>query len=291
MKNNVAFFPNYKVVNSLRGLKSNEIYQTSKYSLFTALVGNRGEKLGFEEKRVRELIEKIKEEVYKHHLSVIIVNKSGIGIDGMNRIEALRRTKNPVIFRVVLEPEFNDSNSNLLNIVAIFNNSNPTWTANQQFRAALEVNNPLAHLLENLRAAVVAQSVKLRTNDISPNQMMTLVERNKLKTHSRKRNLIEYSNAEYLKYAQSAEFEAEFRFVCKVIEYFKDSAHDACRILEQLLYLMWDDSKFNRNAFYYNLVKKGFVINITDSRKKGMLIREKIVELSLMKAPAKIKNA
>jgi len=273
---------NYKTVYSLTGRKANEIYQTKKYNLFKAVKGNRGEEKGYEEKRVKELVRLIESDAYYHDLSIIVVNKNGVGIDGMNRVEALRRTGNYVIFRVVVNPEYQNE-KNLLPIIARINGYNPMWSAKQQFLAALVTGNKLAHLLSYLRADVVANSVKLAENDISVNQMMTLVERNKNKTHSRKRLLSEYDNEAYLTYAQTDQFEEEFKFACKVIEYFKDSTIDACRILEQLLFLMWT-TNFNKNLFYYNLLKKGFKIPVV----KGNLIRAKIVELSEVKVSARV---
>lgn len=270
----------YRNVNSIRGLKPSEIVRTTKYGIFKTLFANRGKAKGFDEKRVQNLVKLIENGTYYHEMSVVIVNKNGVSIDGANRIEAHRRTETPVLFRVLTNKLYNGTVRNTLNIVTVYNGFNPTWTAKEQFTTAFQIGSKLAQLLASHRADYVGQSVKLTENDIRVNLMMTLVERNKKKTHSRKRGFIEYFNDDFLKYAETDEFVTEFNFVAKIIEYFKDSPFDAARILEQLLFVMWDDSKFNPDKFFKALLKKGFVVNITDGRQKGKLIRAKILELA-----------
>jgi hypothetical protein len=46
---------------------------------------------------------------------------------------------------------------------------------------------------------------------------------------------------------------------------------------------MWDGGTFNKDVFYYNLVKKGFKVSAI----KGKVIREKIVELATTKVSAR----
>jgi hypothetical protein len=273
----------YRMVNSLKGLKglkSSEIAQTTNYSMFAPIFANRGKEKGYDEKRVQALVKLIESGEYFYDMSVVMVDKSGVTIDGANRIEAHRRTKTPVLFRVLADAMYNGTVIETLKVVTTFNGFNPTWSAKEQFDTALQAGSVLAKRLSSLRADFVGDSVKVSENDITVNLMMTLVEKDKKKAHSRKRNFREYFNDEFLKYSLTNEFAEEFVFVCKVIEYFKDSAFDAARILEQLLFVMWDDNKFNRNKFYHNLLKKNFVITNMDSNQKGKLIRAKILELS-----------
>jgi hypothetical protein len=270
----------YRMVNSLKGLKPSEIVQTLKYEMFTALFANRGKEKGFDEKRVQRLVALIESGEYYHEMSIVIVNKKGVSIDGANRIEAHRRTGTPVLFRVLTSAMYNGTITQSLKIVTVYNDNNPTWTANEQFNTAYQTGSVLAQLLASLRADIIGQSIKLNEKDISVNLMMTLVERNKKKTHSRKRIYSEYFNEDFLKYAQTSEFLNEFIFVAKIIEYFKDSAFDVARILEQLLFVLWDDSKFNCDKFFRNLLKKGFVIENLDNKQKGKFIRAKILELA-----------
>ena len=273
----------YRIIRTskqLKGLKPSEILQTTNYTIFKPLFANRGKVNGFEEKRVLNLMKLIMDNTYYHEMSIVLINKDGVSIDGANRIEAHRRTKTPVLFRVLTNEIYNGSVRNSLNIVTVFNGFNPIWTAKQQFETAYQVGSKLAQLLSSIRADFVGQSIKLAEGDIRVNLMMTLVERNKKKTHSRKRGFLEFFNSDYLKYAQTDEFLNEFKFVCKVIEYFKDSPFDAARILKQLLFVMWDDNKFNSNKFFRNLVKRGFIVDVTESREKGKLIRAKIIELA-----------
>jgi len=269
-----------KTPKEFKGLKSNEIVQTFKYDLFNAIFANRGKELGFDEKRVQNLVKLILSGEYFSEMSIVLVNKNGVTLDGANRIEAHRRTNTPVLFRVLTDDAYNGTITDNLKIVARYNDFNPMWTANEQFKTAFQAGSVLAKLLASHRADIIGASMKLAENDISVNLMMTLVEKNKKKCHSRKRSFIEYFNEEYLKYAQTAEFVEEFEFVAKIIEYFKDSPFDAARILEQLLFVMWDDSKFNKNKFFHNLLKKGFVIPDLDSKNKGKMIRAKILELA-----------
>lgn len=281
--------PYYRTIRTLKEfltIAPNEIVQTKNYDLFETLDGNRGKENGYDEKRVRILVEKMTNGTFYQEMSVIMVNLSGISIDGRNRIEACRRTNSYVIFRVLFGEIYNTKDKlKLLVVVATYNATNPIWTAKELFDCAVIIKNPLAILLSELRAEFIANNIRLSEGDISVNQMMTLVARNKFKTHSTKTSLDAYLNADYLKYAKTSQFKDEFGFVCEIIGYFKDSPIDACRVLEQLLFLMWDDDKFNKNNFLLNLRIKGFKIDLdgTNGKGKGRLIRHKILELSKLR--------
>lgn len=274
----------YRTVSSLKRLKSNENCKTKNYDMFTTLVGNRGEDKGYEEKRVIKLVALILSGNYFEAMSIILVNKSGISLDGNNRIEAARRTKTYVIFCVMTEDKYNGSTTDVLKVVTKYNDCNPTWNAIQQYKTALKEGSVLAKKLEDLRAAFVAGSNgTFVANDITVSQMMTVVERNTAKTHSTKRNFSEYFNEDFTKYAQTSQFEKEFNFVCRTIQYFKVGALSANgnTILKQVLYILWTDSMFNMSIFEKNLHMKSKGFNIADT--KSSTIKAKVIELGVVR--------
>lgn len=274
----------YRTVSSLNGLKSNEILKTKKYSIFATLVGNRGEKQGYEEKRVQKLVALIKSGNYFEAMSIILVNRKGIALDGNNRIEAARRTNTYVLFCVMTEAKYNGSKSETISVVTQFNACNPTWTAVQQYKTALEEGCELAHIIEDLRADFVAGSNgTFKTTDITVSQMMTVVERSSIKTHSLKRNFSEYYNQDYLTYAKTSQFKKEFDFVCRIIQYFKVGAlsTNTNAILKQVLYVMWTDNKFNMDIFEKNLRHKSKGFHITEA--KSNIIKAKVIELGVVR--------
>jgi len=271
----------YRTVDSIIGLKSNQIYKTKNYDMFATLVGNRGEKLGFEEKRVLKLVALMTSKEYFEEMSIVMINKNCISLDGNNRIEAARRMNMYILFRVLTANIYNGTGSEILSIVSKYNACNPTWSAIQQFKTAIHDGCKLAILLDKLRSNISSELVNFSEADLSVNQMMTLVERNKAKTHSRKRNFSEYYNEDYLKYAKTESFVEEFYFVCKVIVYFKDGALSSHTngILKQLLLVMWDDSKFNKDVFLRNLKRKGFTVGNT----KSSTFNSKVIELGVVR--------
>ena len=279
----VAFI--YRPVNSLRGINPNEICMTKNYNLFKPLFGNRGKENGFDEKRVQTLVNMIIAGTFIFDLSIIMVNKKGICIDGVNRIEALKRTNNYVIFRVVANLAVNGTESNTLNIVSEVNDYDTRWKPTEVYNTAFMTGKPLAELIDIMRADVISHNEKLSAKDLKTNLMMTLLERNKNKTHSLKRKLKEYDNEEYLAYAKTEQFRKELEYICKVIAYFKDSRFEANRIVEQLLFIMWSVENFDKDLFFRNLLKHGFDIPIV----KSNVIRAKIAELATVNVPNKKK--
>jgi len=274
----------YRTVSSLKGLKSNENCKTKNYDMFTTLVGNRGEDKGYEEKRVQKLVALILSGNYFEAMSIILVNKSGISLDGNNRIEAARRTNTYVIFCVMTEAKYNGSTTEVLKVVTKYNDCNPTWSAIQQYKTALKEGSILAKKLEDLRAAFAASSNgTFLATDITVSQMMTVVERSTAKTHSLKRNFSEYFNDDFTKYALTSQFANEFNFVCRVIQYFKVGAlsTNTNAILKQVLYVMWSDSKFNMDIFEKNLRHKSKGFNIIDA--KANTIKAKVIELGVVR--------
>lgn len=276
--------PLFQTVKSLANLKANVIYQTTSYNLFKPIVGNRGEDKGFEEKRVRRYVKLIEDGQFFDELSVIIVTADGRIADGVNRWEACKRTNRPILFRVLSQPMFNQDDNVLLNIVAIFNGSNPTWSANQQYKAAKIVGMKLALQLSLLRSQIVMRDIRLSEKDISPNLMLTLVARDPKNTKARKKNLSEYNNNEYYAYAQTEEFFEEFEYVARIISYFKDGMFDASKVVKELLSLMWGDANFDKDAFYTNLLKKGFKAKNNTVKP----IKAEILRLASMRVPRKV---
>lgn len=274
----------YKLVTTIaefNSLKSNEIACTKNFKLFNHILGNRGKETGFDEKNVKGLTKIIDSGTYYHELSVITVNKKRTAIDGNNRIITHTRKGLFIFFRVMTADLYNPKDqSKLMIIVANINGYNPSWSAKTMFETAYYLGSGLAHRLADLRSEVCANIPCLSEGDITVNQMMNWIKRDKNHPKASKTNFSEYyEKEEYLNYALTPEFAEEFAYICNVIAYFKNTPFDPARILEQLLSLMWGNDDFNRGKFYTTLLaKKRFVIADVDSKKRAKAIREKILE-------------
>lgn len=258
-KMNEKFWDCYQTANTInRSLQCDRNYKTNNYNIAKTLVGNRGSELGYDEKRVRQLVRMILSGLFLFEMSVVQINSHGISLDGNNRIEAARRTGTYFLFRVLTSAIYNQTEpEKVLSVINRFNNYNPTSSANEQYKSALIVNSPLAQRLSDLRALK-----GLSHKDITINQMMTIVERNKQKTHSRKRGYDDYFDEEYTAYAMTPQFENEFDLACKVIEYFRGTTIQANTVLKQVLFMMWDDNKFDINRFSTALLKGKLVLDL-----------------------------
>lgn len=91
-----------------------EIRQTTDYTIFRKMVGNRA----VDEKRVRGLMKSIKQIGWISN--PIIVNERMEVIDGQGRLEALRRLEMPVEYRVI-------EGLNALNVCRTMNTFNVSW--------------------------------------------------------------------------------------------------------------------------------------------------------------------
>lgn len=275
-----------------KNLNSAEVQRTKLWDFFKPIEGNRGKTQKYDEKRVRNIIKIIESGNYYEELSIVIVNKKGIIIDGVHRVEALRRLKMFVYFRMLTSDLYNPKDpSDLMLVVSTINTYNPAWTAKEMFETALLLGNKLATLLDDLRCDVVTSNeFPLVEGDIRINTMMVLVKRDPKQTHGRRVNFGDYyCDDKYLQYAQSPEFADEFKYVCKIIAFCKSTEYDSVRILEQLLNVMWTEPNFNRDVFHANIVTNGFKLSESVSN-RAKAIRNKILDLGNKPLTAKAKK-
>ncbi len=281
------YYRTVKTKKEFNALKPNEICKTTNFRMFKSLFANRGKEKGFDEARVLLLIALMKSERFFPEISVLVINKNGMCIDGMNRIEAHIRTGLPLLFKVVFDDRLNGDHATTITSVATINEYDPRWQPKEIGATVRMLKNPLVKQFDNLTADLLSRYEKLSASkDLRDNLLMTLVERNVNKTHSRKRLLPEYYNDKFLAYSQTEEFKEELNFVCRVLSYFKDTDYEGNRMIEQVLFVMWGNENFNKNLFFHNLLKHNFKIKVTKSK----YIREKIAELAEVSVPKKQKQ-
>jgi hypothetical protein len=287
-----SLYKTVELMKQFKQLNSAEVQRTKLYDFFKPIEGNRGRTQKFDEKRVRNIVKIIESGNYYEEMSLVIVNKKGTIIDGVHRVEALRRKDMYVYFRMLTSDRYNPKNpADLMLVVSTINTYNPAWTAKEMFETALLLGNKLATLLDDLRCGLVTSNeLPLVEGDIRINTMMVLVKRDPKQTHGRRVNFGDYyCEDKYLEYAQSPEFVAEFKYVCKIIAFCKSTEFDAARILEQLLNVMWTDANFNRDIFYANIIVNGFKI-AESATNRAKAIRNKILELGYKPLNAKAKK-
>lgn len=287
-----SLYKTVEFIKQMRNLNSAEVQRTKLYDFFKPIEGNRGRTQQFDERRVKNLLKIIDSGNYYEELSLVIVNKKGTIIDGVHRVEALRRRDMFVYFRMLTSDRYNPKNpADLMLVVSTINTYNPAWTAKEMFETALLLGNKLATLLDDLRCGIVTSNkFPLVEGDIRINTMMVLVKHDPKQTHGRRVNFGDYyCDDKYLEYAQTPEFAEEFEYVCKIIAFCKSTEYDSVRILEQLLNVMWTDTNFNRDIFHANIVANGFKLPESISN-RAKAIRNKIVELGYKPLTAKAKK-
>ncbi len=276
----------YREVNTLKGCKSNEIVKITNYKLIKTMPYNRGQIVGFDEKRVKGLIQIYESGRYYDEMSVIIVNKSGYPLNGNNRVEMAKRLGIPLLVRVLTAPIYNENLEKLIEIITVYNSKNPAWSAREQFRTALLMENKLALQLDTLWSRIIANNPRLSVNSITKNQMIVMLKRNPAMTKATKVDYADFNNSDLWEYAKSEEFEEELKYISNIVSYFKDSPIQANGVLIQLFKFMWSNyPKFNKERFWKNLLDYGFVLDNTLTNNKGKKVQmskkinQRIIEL------------
>jgi hypothetical protein len=261
-----------------KALSPNVIYQTTNYRMLTPVVGNRGRSNGIEPKRVQHYVDLIKSLMFFEDASILVINYAGKYIDGTNRGAAFEICKMPILFKLTADPRLNvTDNDILLDNMAIFNGTSPTWKAKQHVDSAIMSGSPLAIAFEDLRAKIVAKkNFGIASKDLTTNQLFTFVSKNKKALHGLKRNRVEYKNAELTKIAKSQAFYNDVLDICKVIRYFKVGSIRPSKVLERLMPLVWNGT-VDINVFYSNLESKGFQFGA------GEVVNFKSIEAKILK--------
>lgn len=266
-------------VSELKGLETNVVYMTKNFEMFKPVVGNRGAENGFLPKKVNNIVKLIKSGKYMEDASPILINRMGQIVDGNNRKRAHEIADTPICFRITVNAELNSKNQNkLLNAIALYNGTNTTWTGKDNFRSSLMTKAPLAVALSKVREDLV-RAYNVVRGDLTAGQMYSYVTK-QITLSKRTREV--YSDRELAKYAKSDEFMLEMMFICRVIEYFKNTPIRPSKVLNQLMPLVWA-GKVNKDKFYHNLIKYGFDAHID----KANVLRNCILDLATRRVTKK----
>lgn len=133
---------NVREVTRISSAPIHMVCMTMIYSIFSHRKGNRN---GIQERRVANLIKKIKADRFYPVLGLIFVDRRGVIIDGHHRFEALQREGKPIVFMVVTNmtiEEIADYNTNKVS---------PSWKNPDNFGSALDLDYELAHKLDTVR--------------------------------------------------------------------------------------------------------------------------------------------
>lgn len=277
----------FKEVNSLVNLDPTGIYKTKNFDMFIHLMFNRGTKCGYDEVRVKALVKMYYSGEFYPELAIIDVNRNGINLEGNCRIEACRRVETYILFHICFDSRLNIENGlELVNHMQVVNSYKPAWRNGQQFETAILAKTPLAILLDELQAMMMAnKKFKITTKSLTINQMMVLADIENLNTHSKCKNVGAYNNDKLYRYAKTRKYKKSLIYICEVITALVNSAIDTSKVIEQLMLIMrtYPEGLFNQEQFLSNVQKNGFKV----SQVKNELIYAEIKRMGIDEVVAK----
>lgn len=258
------FFKEYREVNSLQNLSHDKNYITRNYDMFTHLKHNRGTETGYDEKRVMDIMMLVLTDNFDFELAIVAINLNGVSLEGNCRIEAFRRLGIPVLFHLCISKRLNTENEiDLLTILTRYNSYIPTWLNSQQLSTAELCQLPLATLLIDKRASIIANIDHITEKNLQTNFLFTLADRNNTNTHAKKRQFNEYNNRpDMIEFVTSEQFDKDILFFCDIIGILVNNSNvDRSKVIEHTLKAMRINPEFNRDVFLMRLRKYGFHLN------------------------------
>lgn len=207
----------FQIVDSLEGLKPGRIYSTLNYHLFKSLEGNRGRVDGKIQSKVNSFKKLIENGSFFTNVHNVIVNLSGVMIDGHHREEALAQSGRYVNFYVTAERRFNEGTlSQISNAVSELNSVNSRWSSLEPFKSAFINEEPCASSLDKIREEFCSKLGVKRTS-LTPSRILSLVrcfsDGFTQKTFKRE----DYCDTAKVKIIESDEFRSILNSVCEIM--------------------------------------------------------------------------
>ncbi len=155
-----------KTKQELNEIKLNYRYYTYNYSLLKRMKGNRG---GNE--KIDRIVKKIDAGSFDYDFAKIVIDKNGITCEGNCTTFALKERKMPIVFNV--------GRTKTLEEVAEFNDgTTKAWRPKEHFDAVIEIENPAALKLDEIRDKVNTDYNLSKIRGLSSGQLMSCVTEN-----------------------------------------------------------------------------------------------------------------
>jgi hypothetical protein len=272
----------YKTVDSLPEAKVGKIYSTTNYTMFRTLKYNRGEDNGIDPVRLAKFKKLIAENKFFFSWVNVVINLSGLIVDGHHRFAVLMALGMPINFTITPEPELNVTDEiKLMGAISRLNAVDSKWNAKSHFDVALKSGLPLAIAIAELKAGL-SEKYDIDLRILREGRIYALITRDRKGLESRLVNVEDYLNDNVLNEMSSDRFKKEFDFVCRVMEEIKawnavyiDSAKiNEFFMIRAAMPLVWDNM-LNMDMFLEEIKRVKFA-NVANTKNGCKVYIQKI---------------
>jgi len=272
----------YKSVSDIKEAKVGKIHSTTNYSMFNTLKFNRGQDNGIDHLRIAKFEKMIEKNEFFFSWINVVVNLSGIILDGHHRFMVLKALRMPINFVIAPEPELNvDDEIKLLAAISRLNAVDSKWNAKAHFDTALKSGLPVAIAIAELKAGLGAKYA-IDKRPLREARIFALITANEKTLEGKLVTVEDYDNENVLELMSSDKFRKEFDFVCKVMEEVKkwnDEFKDTAKVNEgfmirAIMPFVWDNM-LNMDKFLAEIKKVKFA-NVANTKNGCKVYVQKI---------------
>jgi hypothetical protein len=289
--------------------KCDTIYSTTNCGgkndtgMFKLLQYNRGEDNGIETKRLNDFKKIVKENKFFFTWINVVINESGVIVDGHHRFQLLKELGLPVNFIITAEkkfnPEYDPKGTKLLSAIATLNAVDSKWNGTHHFNAAVKCGVQLAVEIK-MQKALFDNKMDIDRKQVTGGRIFNLIKKNVKGLQSTLVDVTDYEDATLIERLVSDDFKKELEFVygiMSVAKRFNDANKNKKRItgykiVAAAMPLVWNN-ELNMDKFLKAVEIYEFN-NVADSWSGGKyyvnMIQKELLNLDAGEKDAEIKR-